>query len=97
MTALMANQVGRRFGFTVLCEVRWCPEDKPAGLPNFACRQRRIRQRAHSQCDVDAFLDKVDVSIIEYDVDVQRRVLFEKGWQVGHDMKARERDCRAES
>jgi hypothetical protein len=73
------------------------PEDKPARFPNFACRQSRIRQRAHSQCDVDTFLDEVDVSIIEYDVDVQRRVLFEKGRQVGHDMETSERDGRAES
>jgi hypothetical protein len=93
----MANYLGRRFRFTVLCEVRWCPEDKPARLPNFACRHRRIRQRAHSQCDVDAFLDKVDVSIIELRRRRPAPVLFEKGWQVGHDMKARERDCRAEA
>jgi hypothetical protein len=66
-------------------------------LPNLACRQYRIPQGAHAQCDVDTFLDEIDISIIEYDVDVQRRVLLEKGWQVRHDVESRERDGRAES
>jgi hypothetical protein len=95
--SLVANEVGRRSGFTALCEVRWCSEDKPAALPNFPCSQRRIRQRAHAQCDVDTGLNEIDVSIIEYDVDIERRVLLEKGWQLRHDVEACERDGRADS
>src|SRR5262249_44103405 len=93
--SLVADEVGRRSGFAALCEVRWCCEDKPAALPNFACRQTRIRQRAHAQCDVDTGLDEIDVSIVEDDVDVERGVLLEKGCQVRHDEEARERDGRA--
>jgi len=52
-------------------------------------RERGVGERSHTQGDVDASANEVNVSIIQQQVDFQRGMPFEKRSQLRHDVQAR--------
>jgi len=49
-----------------------------------------VGELAHAQGDVDAFLDQVDVAVVQHEVDVELRMLFQEQRQARQHVQARE-------
>ena len=88
--ALGAKQIGRRRGNAVTAEVRRRGDHAAARLGNAARGHVGIGELAHAQGDVDAFLDEVDIPVVEHQFEFEVRMVVEKRRQTRHDMQPRE-------
>src|ERR1700726_4344176 len=62
----------------------------PARLSKLSRHQRRVRQRAATESDIDPFLNQIDGPIIQHHVNLEFGVLLEKTIKLTHDVKAPE-------
>jgi hypothetical protein len=52
--------------------------------------RRQVAQRSHSERYIDPRTDQIDIAVLQQNVDILRRMVREKLWQVRHHVQARE-------
>lgn len=78
-------------------EIGGCIEHAPLALANFAAGHSGIGEPADHQRDVYARCNKVDVAVVENNIDVERGMVGEKDRKARHEEKARESHGSAEA
>jgi hypothetical protein len=94
---LMEGQVAGHHRRAGLFEVSGGPHDRPRARPDLSGSQTGIGHRAHPKGDVDAFLDQVDIPIVENDFNFQVRILRQEFRDLRDDVQPRERHRSADT
>src|SRR4051794_8718480 len=67
---------------TVRREIPRRPQNKPPTTADLSPDRRQVAQRSHSQRDIDPRTNQIDIAVLQQDVDIERRMVGEKLWQV---------------
>src|SRR5262245_19996366 len=80
----------RRCASTV--EIGWRANHHPVAPSDSSRGQGGVRQSAHSESNIDAMLDEVDIAIVENDFEVELCVLLQETRQSWNEVNSGERD-----
>jgi hypothetical protein len=87
---LMREQVGGSLWHTPCLEKGGRADHAPLALSDFAGDRRRISEPAYEERNVYAGCNKVDVTVVENDIDIERWMFGEEGRKSRHDVQAGE-------
>lgn len=65
----MSGEIGGFPWCAALCEIVWCGDQEQAYLSYSLCEKSRIGESTYSNRDVNAFLDQVEIAVVENEFD----------------------------
>src|SRR5450830_43842 len=94
---VLADQLLRLMWFTSLGKKGWRRNDHPLRGAHLTRRHAGVGQRAQAKRYVNAIPEEVDVPVVEYEIDIQIRMLPKKRFEQGNHGQSGKSDRRTDT